>query len=313
MIEVEGLTKKFGDVTAVDDITFTARQGVVTGFLGPNGAGKSTTMRMILGLDKPTAGTIRVNGRDYSTSKAPLHEVGALLDAKAADKGRSARNHLRALGATVGVGPKRVNEVLDMVGLADVAGHSAGSYSLGMGQRLGIGAALLADPDVIMLDEPVNGLDPDGIRWIRTLLRELAADGRTVFVSSHLMTEMEMTADHLIVIGRGRVLADMPMKAFIAEASANLVRIDSPDAGRIRDLIESQQVRVRHTDDGCLEVEGMTTVEIGELAYEHRLRIHELVRVNASLEDAFMEMTKDSIEYHADTPAHLTHEVEHSK
>lgn len=313
MIEVEQLSKKYGDVTAVDAITFVARPGVVTGFLGPNGAGKSTTMRMILGLDRPTAGRVLVNRREYSTSKAPVHEVGALLDAKAADKGRNGRNHLRALGATVGVGKRRVEDVLEMVGLADVADKSAGSYSLGMGQRLGIGAALLADPDVVMLDEPVNGLDPDGIRWIRSLLRELAAQGRTVFVSSHLMTEMEMTADHLIVIGRGRVLADMSMKEFIAEASSNLVRVTSPDSERIRALIQSPQVRVRQTSEGNLEVEGMTAARIGDLIYEHHLRVHELVRVDASLEDAFMEMTKDSLEFHGETHPHVPQNSERNR
>lgn len=306
MIEVEQLSKKYGDLTAVDAITFVARPGVVTGFLGPNGAGKSTTMRMILGLDRPTAGRVLVNGREYTTSQAPAHEVGALLDAKATDKGRNARNHLRALGATVGVGKRRVEDVLEMVGLADVADKSAGSYSLGMGQRLGIGAALLADPDVVMLDEPVNGLDPDGIRWIRSLLRELAAQGRTVFVSSHLMTEMEMTADHLIVIGRGRVLADMSMKEFITEASSNHVRVTSPDSLHLRALLQSPQVRVRQTPEGNLEVEGMTAAQIGDLIYEHHLRIHELVTVDASLEDAFMEMTKDSLEFHGETHPHVT-------
>lgn len=299
MIEIENLSKKFGEATAVDGITFTARAGVVTGFLGPNGAGKSTTMRMVLGLDKPSGGTVRVNGREYVNSSAPLHEVGALLDARAADKGRSARNHLRALGATVGVGPKRVDQVLHMVGLTEVAHKSAGSFSLGMGQRLGIGAALLADPEVIMLDEPVNGLDPDGIRWIRTLLRELADEGRTVFISSHLMSEMAMTADHLIVIGRGKILADTSMKNFIAEASSDLVRIDSPDQARFQQLFGSG-VKSRQTADGYLEIEGISAAAIGEIAYEHRLRLHELVRVEASLEEAFMEMTKDSIEYHGD-------------
>lgn len=308
MIEVERLSKKFGDVTAVNDITFTGRPGIVTGFLGPNGAGKSTTMRMILGLDRPTSGRILVSGHQYSTTRAPLHAVGSLLDAKAVDKGRSARNHLRALAVTVGVGNTRVDEVLDMVGLSDVASKSAGSYSLGMGQRLGIGAALLADPEVIMLDEPVNGLDPDGIRWIRTLLREMASEGRTVFVSSHLMTEMEMTADHLIVIGRGRVLADMPMKDFIAEASTNRVRVSSPDSEQLCELIQSVgHAQVRRAGPGCLEVEGMSAPAIGDIVYDHHLHLHELVHVDASLEDAFMEMTKDSLEFHGDVQTHGTH------
>lgn len=240
MIEVHELTKTFGDNVAVDNISFTVQPGIVTGFLGPNGAGKSTTMRMILGLDRPTSGHALVNGRSYTGSAAPISELGALLDARNADKARSARNHLRALGATVGLGSDRVDEVLEVVGLTDVARQKAGAYSLGMGQRLGIAAALLGDPKVVMLDEPVNGLDPDGILWIRHMLKDLAAEGRTVLLSSHLMSEMELTAEHLLVIGRGRIMADMPMHQFIAQATGNHVHVVSPDGTALRDLLAAR-------------------------------------------------------------------------
>lgn len=299
MLEITNLTKSYGDVHAVDGITFTARPGIVTGFLGPNGAGKTTTMRMILGLDRPSAGTVRVNGADYTHSRVPLREVGALLDAKAADKGRSARNHLLALGATVGVSAARVDQVIDFVGLTEVAKRPAGSFSLGMGQRLGIAGALLADPSVIMLDEPVNGLDPDGILWIRNLLRQLAADGRTVFVSSHLMSEMALTADHLIVIGRGRVLADTSMTDFIAQASSEIVRVSSPDGLRLRQLLAGPGVTLTSVRPGQFEVQGRTAAEIGQLVADQGLVLHELVAVEASLEEAFMELTKESVDFHA--------------
>lgn len=304
MLEVRELTKKYGDVVAVDGISFTVQPGRITGFLGPNGAGKSTTMRMILGLDRPTSGQALVNGRPYADSPAPMAELGALLEAKAVDKGRSARNHLLALGATVGIGAGRVDELLELVGLADAAGKAAGSFSLGMGQRLGIASALLADPQTVMLDEPVNGLDPDGILWIRRLLRQLADEGRTVFLSSHLMSEMELTADHLIVIGRGRILADTSMAEFIATASGNRVRVVSPDAARLARLIAGASVTITSQAPGCLLVEGLSAAEIGGVAAANRVALHELVPLGASLEDAFMEMTRDSVQYLASAQTH---------
>jgi ABC-2 type transport system ATP-binding protein len=301
MIEVHELTKRYGDVTAVDSISFTVQPGVITGFLGPNGAGKSTTMRMILGLDRPTSGTATVNGRPYVEAPAPLTEMGALLEAKAIDKGRSARNHLLALGATIGVGAGRVDHLLDVVGLTEVAGKGAGGFSLGMGQRLGIATALLGDPQTVLLDEPVNGLDPDGILWIRNLLKELAAEGRTVFLSSHLMSEMELTAEHLVVIGRGRILADVPMAEFIAQSSQNSVQVISPDAGRLRDLLIAPGVVVASSAPGRLEVTGVSSTRVGELAAASGLVLHQLVDVAPSLEEAFMELTRDAVDYHGST------------
>ena len=313
MLEVMDLTKRYGDVNALDGVTFSARPGVVTGFLGPNGAGKTTTMRIILGLDKPTAGTVRVNGRDYTESNAPLHEMGALLDAKALDSGRSARHHLLALGATVGVGRRRVDEVLEIVGLTDVARRRAGSFSLGMGQRLGIASALLADPGVVMLDEPVNGLDPDGIIWIRGLLKQLAAEGRTVFLSSHLMTEMEMTAEHLIVVGHGRVLADMPMTEFIAGAATGIVQVSSPEHARLTTLVTGPDVSVTSTGGDGLEVSGISAADIGAMAAQAGITLHELHTVEASLERAFMEMTKDSVDYHGGADIDSTQANAHNR
>jgi ABC-2 type transport system ATP-binding protein len=301
MLEVHELTKRYGDTVAVDHISFTVRPGVVTGFLGPNGAGKSTTMRMILGLDRPTSGEALVGGKSYAASPAPLAELGALLEAKAVDKGRSARNHLLALGATVGIGAARVDELLEVVGLGDVARKPAGGFSLGMGQRLGIASALLADPQVVMLDEPVNGLDPDGILWIRTLLKELAAEGRTVFLSSHLMSEMEQTAEHLIVIGRGRIIADTPMTDFISASSSNHVRVVSPHATSLRNLLVDDGVSITSVDPGVLDIEGVPAARVGEVAAEHGLTLHELTTVEASLEQAFMELTRDSVEFHGAT------------
>ncbi len=307
MIEVHELTKRYGDVLAVDNVSFTVQPGVITGFLGPNGAGKSTTMRLILGLDRPTSGHSTVNGRRYVDSPAPLAELGALLEAKAVDKGRSARNHLLALGATVGVGAARVDELLEVVGLTDVARKRAGTFSLGMGQRLGIASALLADPSIVMLDEPVNGLDPDGILWMRNLLKELAAEGRTVFLSSHLMSEVELTVEHLIVIGRGRLIADVSMADFIARASTNHVRVGSPSATRLRDLLAGPGVTVSSETPGHLDVEGVTATRVGELAAEHGLVLHELVSIEPSLEEAFMELTRDDVVYHGTTDsAHHT-------
>ncbi|MEW2329798.1 ATP-binding cassette domain-containing protein [Micromonospora chersina] len=297
MIEVTGLSKRYGDKLAVDSLTFQVRPGTVTGFLGPNGAGKSTTMRMILGLDAPTAGTATVNGRRYADHPAPLREIGALLEAKAVHTGRSARNHLLALAATHGIGRRRVDEVIDLVGLHEVAGKRAGGFSLGMGQRLGIAAALLGDPRVVMLDEPVNGLDPDGIRWIRGLLKGLAAEGRTVFVSSHLMSEMAQTAEHLIVVGRGRLIADVPLAEFTRRASRTTVRVRSPQATALRDVLAGPTVAITGGEPGLLEVTGLTREQIGDRAAAAGLTLHELSATEASLEEAFMTMTRDAVEY----------------
>ena len=301
MLQLQNLTKKYGEKVAVDDLTFTVPPGIVTGFLGPNGAGKSTTMRMILGLDGPTSGTVRVNGRQYRDSPAPLHEVGALLEARAVHTGRSARNHLLAMAATTGIGRRRVQEVIDLVGLHDVAGQRAGAFSLGMGQRLGIAAALLGDPATIMLDEPVNGLDPEGILWIRNLLTDLAEEGRTVFVSSHLMSEMALTADHLIVVGRGRLIRDLPVADFIASASPELVRVRTPDAAALRTLLLADDVTVTDPDGDLLQVQGLTTDAIGSRAAAAGLTLLELAPVHASLEEAFMTLTHDDVQYRAGT------------
>ena len=303
MLEVHDLTKRYGDTVAVDSVSFTVQPGLITGFLGPNGAGKSTTMRMILGLDRPTSGRALVNGRSYVDSPAPLAELGALLEAKAVDKGRSARNHLLALGATHGIGAARVDELLEVVGLTDVARKGAGGFSLGMGQRLGIATALLADPAIIMLDEPVNGLDPDGILWIRTLLKDLAASGRTVFLSSHLMSELELTADHLIVIGRGRILADVGMSEFIASSSTSRVHVVSPDAATLWHLLSARGATVESSRPGALDVEGLDSAAIGQIATAHGITLHELTPVAASLEEAFMDLTRDVVEFHGATPA----------
>jgi ABC-2 type transport system ATP-binding protein len=305
MIELQNLTKRYGDKVAVDGISAVIRPGVVTGFLGPNGAGKSTTMRMILGLDRPTSGTALVNGRPYAQSRSPLAEVGALLDAKGVDGGRSARNHLLALGASVGVGARRVDEVLAAVGLTEVASKPAGKFSLGMGQRLGIAAALLADPGVLILDEPVNGLDLDGIQWIRALLTELADEGRTVLLSSHLMSEMQLVADHLLVIGQGHILADTTMADFIADSSDGLITVTSPDASALVPLLASAGATVAAADTGRLEVRGMTADIVGDLAAAHGLRLHALVPVEPSLEKAYLDLTRDSVEY-AGAGAHPT-------
>lgn len=313
MIELENLTKKYGETLAVDDISFTVRPGVVTGFLGPNGAGKSTTMRMILGLDRPTSGTALVNGRPYVESAAPMAELGALLDAKAVDKGRSARNHLLALGATVGIGARRVDEVLDTVGLTEVAGKAAGSFSLGMGQRLGIASALLADPSVLILDEPVNGLDLDGIQWIRALLSELAAEGRTVLLSSHLMSEMQLVADRLVVIGRGRILADTSMHEFIEASSSGVVVVVSPDAGALASLLAGDGVTISSRESGRLEVSGLDAAHIGGLASAHGLTLHELSPVSASLETAYLELTRDAVEFAGTTHHQTTHTTNSAK
>ena len=303
MIEARELTKRYGDKTAVHDLSFTVRPGIVTGFLGPNGAGKSTTMRMIVGLDAPTSGRVTVNGKDYRDHRAPLREVGAMLEARAIHTGRSARNHLLAMAATTGIGRKRVDEVIDLVGLHEVADRRAGQFSLGMGQRLGIASALLGDPATVMLDEPVNGLDPEGILWIRNLLKHLAAEGRTVFVSSHLMSEMALTAEHLIVVGRGSLIRDVPVAEFIASASSNSVRVRTPDPIRLRALLTGDSVTVSSTTEGQLDVTGLTTDEIGLRAAAAGIALLELSPVQASLEQAFMELTADAVEYRALTGA----------
>ncbi len=297
MINARGLVKNYGDKVAVDDLSFDVNPGIVTGFLGPNGAGKSTTMRMIIGLDAPDRGTVTVNGRPYAEHRAPLHEVGALLEAKAVHNGRSARNHLLVLAATCGISDRRVDELIDLVGLADVASKRVGGFSLGMGQRLGIAAALLGDPATLILDEPVNGLDPEGVLWIRHLLRSLAREGRTIFVSSHLMSEMALTADHLIVIGRGRLIADVSVADFTKHASSDLVYVRTPEAERLRNLLVGPTVHVTAVSPGRLEVIGLTSDEIGDLAAANMIPLHELIPHQASLEDAFMSLTHDAVEY----------------
>jgi len=304
MIELEGLTKRYGEKVAVNNLTFTVRPGIVTGFLGPNGAGKSTTMRMMLGLDRPTAGDVRIDGRHYDRLKDPLTYIGALLDAKAMHGGRSAFNHLLCLAQSNGIPRGRVAEVLDTVGLTAVAKKKAKGFSLGMGQRLGIAGALLGDPRILMFDEPVNGLDPEGIHWIRNLMKSLAAQGRTVFVSSHLMSEMALTADHLVVIGQGRLLADTSMAEFIEQNSRSYVRIRSPQRERLLDVLHGAGITVVETGAGALEVDGGKPEHIGELAAQHQIVLHELSPQQASLEEAFMQLTAESVEYHAhtDTP-----------
>ncbi|MFE0731443.1 ABC transporter ATP-binding protein [Streptomyces antibioticus] len=301
MIEVEGLTKRYGDKVAVNDLSFTVRPGIVTGFLGPNGAGKSTTMRMMLGLDRPTAGDVRIDGTHYDRLKDPLTSIGALLDAKAVHGGRSAYNHLLCLAQSNGIPRARVDEVLDTVGLTAVARKKAKGFSLGMGQRLGIAGALLGDPRILMFDEPVNGLDPEGIHWIRTLMKSLAAQGRTVFVSSHLMSEMALTAEHLVVIGQGRLLADTSMADFIARNSRSFVRIRTPQRERLLDLLRGAGLTVVESGSGVLEADGGTSGQIGELAARHQITLHELSPQQASLEEAFMRLTAESVEYHAHT------------
>ena len=297
MIKADALTKQYGDKLAVDDLSFTVRPGTVTGFLGPNGAGKSTTMRMIVGLDAPSSGSVTVNGRPYADHPRPLHEVGVLLEARAIHTGRSARNHLLAMAATSGISPRRVDDVIGMVGLSDVAGRRAGAFSLGMGQRLGLASALLGDPETLILDEPVNGLDPDGVRWIRTLLKSLADEGRTVFLSSHLMSEMALTADHVILVGRGRLLRDQSMADFIADASSDVVRVRTPRAGELAGLLAGQNVTVRSGGDQTLDVEGLPSDHIGAVAADAGITLFELATQSASLEEAYMALTENSLDY----------------
>jgi len=297
MIEVTGLTKRYGDTLAVDDLSFEVKPGQVTGFLGPNGSGKSTTMRMIMGLDNPDAGEAKVNGLAYQGLGWPLREVGALLEAKAIHPGRSAQNHLWMLAQTNDIPPSRVDEVLGIVGLESVADKRAGTFSLGMGQRLGIAGALLGDPSVLLFDEPINGLDPEGIRWVRNLLKGLGKEGRTVFVSSHLMSEMALTADHLVVIGRGRLIAEMPVDDFIAQSSGHVVRVRTPQPGEFREAMRAKGATIVQEDDGALSVAGLNAQEIGDIAFFEQVTLHELSPQLASLEEAFMEMTHDSVDY----------------
>ena len=298
MIEVNGLTKHYGAKVAVQDLSFTAPAGVVTGFLGPNGAGKSTTMRLILGLDRPTAGSSTINGKAYADLTSPLREVGAMLEARAIHTGRSGYNHLLALAQTQGIGRSRVDEVLDIVGLKDVAKKRVGGFSMGMGQRLGIAAALLGDPEVLLFDEPVNGLDPDGIRWVRNLLKGLAHEGRTVFVSSHLMSEMALTADEVVIIGKGRLIAQLQTDELIAQSSQRFVRVRSPEIAKLRAVLDDDGATTVLEDDGSLSVRGVDEIAIGEIAAHLPVVLHELSPQAASLEEAFMELTEDSIEYH---------------
>jgi ABC-2 type transport system ATP-binding protein len=302
MIEVRGLTKRYGDKVAVDDLTFGVEPGKVTGFLGPNGAGKTTTMRCILGLDYPDKGAVVIDGQAFRDFAYPMREVGALLEAKAVHGGRSARNHLLCLAQTNNLPRRRVGEVLELVGLTEVAAKRSKGFSLGMSQRLGIAATLLGDPKIVMFDEPVNGLDPEGILWIRNLMKALATEGRTVFVSSHLMSEMENTADHLIVIGRGRLIADCTMKDFVARASGAAVRVRTPSADQLVRAVSAKGATAGPGDEGSIEVRGMSAEQVGDLAFGEGIRLHELTTVRASLEEAFMELTADSVEYHADAP-----------
>ncbi len=307
MIEIDHVTKRYGEKVAVDDLTFTVKPGIVTGFLGPNGAGKSTTMRVIVGLDRPNSGAATVNGKPYRDAPAPLHEVGTLLEARAIHTGRSAYNHLLAMAQTHGIGRGRVEEVIDLVGLGEVARRRAGGFSLGMGQRLGVAAALLGDPEVLILDEPANGLDPEGILWIRNLLKGLAAEGRTVFVSSHLMAEMAQTADQLVIIGRGRLITDTSVADIVAEASHGAaVLVRTPQATELRDALAADQVAITSPEREVLEVHGLTSAEVGEVAQRHQIVLHELTPQRASLEQAFMRLTGGAVEYHAmfgETPA----------
>ena len=301
MIEVRGLTKRYGDNAAVQDLSFEVRAGTVTGFLGPNGSGKSTTMRLMLGLDRPNSGVALVNGKRYLDLPAPLHEVGALLEARAVHTGRSARNHLLAMAATHNIARRRVDEVIELVGLTGVAGKRVGGFSLGMGQRLGIAAALLGDPQVLLLDEPVNGLDPEGIRWIRTLLQSLAAEGRTVFVSSHLMSEMALTATEVIVVGRGRLITSGSVADVVRTAAGSAVLVRTAHAERLAALLVDEDCEVERSTPDTLMVAGIDSEQIGIVAAREAIALIELTPQQATLEEAFMEITRDSVEFHGAT------------
>src|ERR1700712_2684795 len=300
MIEVENLSKRYGTKLAVDELNFVVQPGIVTGFLGPNGSGKSTTMRMIAGLDQPTAGRVPVNGGTYRTCAARMTERGVRREAKAVHTGRSARNHLLALAQTNGIRSSRVDDVIDTVGLRDVAGKRVGGFSLGMGQRLGVATALLGNPQTLVLDEPVNGLDPEGVRWMRTMLQDLAALGHTVFVSSHLMSEMAQTATRLVVVGRGRLIADTTVTEFVARASIRSVTVRSPEATRLRDLLLATgltDITIADDQPDVLRVGGLTADHIGTIAWRSHIPLYELAVQHASLEEAFMTLTQDSVEY----------------
>lgn len=301
MIEARELTKRYGDKTAVDAVSFQVMPGTVTGFLGPNGAGKSTTMRMVVGLDRPTAGTVTVNQKGYAAHTAPLQEVGILLDARAVHTGRSAYQHLRAMAATHAIPTRRVHEVIEMTGLQRVADKRVGGFSLGMGQRLGIAAALIGDPETLILDEPVNGLDPEGVRWVRTLVRRLAAEGRTVFISSHLMSEMSQTADHLLVIGRGRIIASGPIEDVVGTADRATVHVATPRPAELAEVLGRAGGTVTALGDGRIEVGELSSAEIGDLAAAHGLPLHELTPHRPSLEDAYLLLTRDEVEYRSET------------
>jgi ABC-2 type transport system ATP-binding protein len=303
MIQADLLTKTYGNTTAVDSVSFTVQAGKVTGFLGPNGAGKSTTMRMIVGLDAPSSGTVTVNGRSYDAFPSPMTEVGALLDAKAMHPGRTARDHLRSLAATHRIGKSRIESVLDLTGLSAVAGKRVGGFSLGMGQRLGIAAALLGDPGTLILDEPVNGLDPEGVLWVRHLARSLASEGRTVLLSSHLMSEMAQTADHLIVLGRGRVIADAPVDTIVNAASGAVTRVTAPRIDDLARALISPDVTMTRIDANTLQIAGRRSSDVGELAARLGIPLHELTPVHASLEDAYLALTHDEVEYRSEVSA----------
>ncbi|MDR0435952.1 MAG: ATP-binding cassette domain-containing protein [Propionibacteriaceae bacterium] len=310
MIQTKSLTKRYGKTLAVDSLTITVEPGKVTGFLGPNGAGKSTTMRMILGLDHPTSGSAKVNGHLYQHLKRPLHEVGALLDARALSPGRTARNHLLALAATHGISKTRVEEVIELTGLRSVATRKAGSYSLGMAQRLGIAVALLGDPKTLILDEPVNGLDPEGVRWVRDLVRHLAGLGKTVFLSSHLMSEMEQTADHLIVLARGKLLADVDMAEFISQSSEIGARVRTPYATQMADWLAQPGVRIDPLGPDLIEVHGLDAAQLGDAAATQGWALHELIPLTASLEQAYLDLTNDATEYRSESfEAHVGQEA----
>jgi ABC-2 type transport system ATP-binding protein len=300
VIEVRGVTKRYQDTVAVDDLSFEVNPGRVTGFLGPNGSGKSTTMRIIMGLDAPDSGTATINGRRFHDLPLPLREVGALLEARAIHPGRSAYNHLWFLARSNDIPRSRVLEVLEMVGLEKVAHKRAGKFSLGMGQRLGIAAALLGDPQVLLFDEPVNGLDPEGILWVRNLLKSLAAERRTVFVSSHLMSEMALTADQIVVIGKGKLISAGSTAEFIAESSSQFVRVRSPQIDRLEEVLRAQGGVVRHEPDCALAVSALSAPDIGDLAGTNGIFLHELATQSASLEEAYMELTRESVEFHGE-------------
>ena len=316
MIEARGLTKRYGDTLAVDDLSFSVEPGKITGFLGPNGAGKTTTMRLILGLDHPTSGTVTVNGKPFVQLAHPMREVGALLDAKAVHGGRSAYNHLLCLAETNNLPRQRVGEVLALIGLNEVARKRSRGFSLGMGQRLGIAAALLGDPAILMFDEPVNGLDPEGILWIRNLMKALAAEGRTIFVSSHLMSEMENTADHLLVIGRGRLISDCTVPEFIAANSSQSVRVRTPQPDALGRVVAAAGGTAHEDGDGLMIVRGLSVSQVGDLAFDNAVRLHELAPAQASLEQAFMELTASSVQFHAglldDRHDQGDHELQHA-